>query len=115
MSTSVCPESATSSATSTRASPRSTRSGTGGIIGISSRSSMPVELDVHRERVLHVEGIGDRAADEEPAARDAEEDVRPPRVRRDLLGRAPDPTPSSSQVKIGRDAAIRRRTARQGN
>ena len=45
-----------------------------------------VELDVERERVLYAERVGDRAADEQAAARDAEHDVGVPAVGCYLLG-----------------------------
>src|SRR5438132_2797831 len=44
-----------------------------------------VELDVHRVRVLHVEGVGQRARDEQAAAGDAEHEVGAPAVRMDRL------------------------------
>ena len=50
-----------------------------------------VELDVHRERVLHAERVAERAGDEQPAARDSEHEVRREAVvvdRRRELARA---------------------------
>jgi hypothetical protein len=44
---------------------------------LESRVDPGVELDVHRERVLHAEGVADRGRNEQPAARDREHDVGP--------------------------------------
>src|SRR5207253_9161657 len=44
-----------------------------------------VELDVHRERVLDAERVADPARDEQAAAGDAEDDVRPVAVGGDRL------------------------------
>src|SRR5262249_46641845 len=45
-----------------------------------------VELDVHREGVLDAERVGERAGDEQPAARDPEHDVGHVAVAVALLG-----------------------------
>ena len=64
-----------------------------------------VELDVHRERVLHVERVGERAGDEQAAARDAEDQIGLEAVVGDRLPSSRAAVPSSAQLIRSRGGA----------
>ena len=82
------PVSATSSAIRTRASSRSTSSGIGrqDHRHLEALVDPGVELDIHRERVLDVERVAERAGDEQAAAGDREHHVGGVAVGVDRLG-----------------------------